>query len=191
MAVLVACEYSGTVRDAFAKRGHFAMSCDIKYDENWSPMHYRGDVRNALRLMKWDLIIAFPPCNHLSYVGARHFKEKQADGRQQRAIDFVMTIAEANCPRIVIENPVGILEKVWRGPDQIIEPYMFGHPWRKRTCLWLKGVPLLKGTNWVEPQGNWVQTQKDPSGTIKGHRGAKLRARTFTGVAEAMAEQWG
>lgn len=191
MNVLVACEYSGVVRDEFRKRGHMAMSCDLRPDEGNSEWHFRGDVRHALRNIQWDMIIAFPPCQHLSAVGARYWGEKMADGRLLEAVEFVKLIAESDCPRIVIENPTGILSRMWREPDQIIHPYMFGEPWMKRTCLWLKGVPPLEPTNMVEPQGHWVQTEAIGEGKVPGRRGAKIRARTFTGVARAMASQWG
>lgn len=191
MAVLVACEYSGVVRDAFRKQGHMAMSCDLRKADSGDEWHYQGDVREPLTKVKWDMIIAFPPCDHLASVGARHWEEKQADGRQAEAIEFVKMLADADCDRIVIENPRGILTTAWRHPDQVIQPYMFGEPWRKRTCLWLKGVPRLKPTNIVEPKGHWVQTRPHVDGLEKGHRGPKIRARTFAGVATAMAEQWG
>lgn len=191
MAVLVACEYSGVVRDAFRKQGHMAMSCDLRKSEGTQEWHYRGDVSDALKKIRWDLIIAFPPCDHLAAVGARHWEEKRADGRQQAAIEFVKMIADADCPRIAIENPMGVLSSEWRHPDQTIQPYMFGDPWRKKTCLWLKGLPRLRPTKIVKPKGHWVQTTKTNPGLEKGHRGSKIRARTFTGVARAMAEQWG
>jgi site-specific DNA-cytosine methylase len=192
LSVLVACEYSGEVRDAFRKRGHMAMSCDLRPSERGQEWHFQGDVREPLTKIKWDLIIAFPPCEHLSCVGAAQWAEKQADGRQQAAVDFVKMIADADCDRIAIENPRGVLTSAWRHPDQVIQPYMFGDPWRKRTCLWLKGLPRLKPTNIVEPRGHWVDTGRQRhSGLEKGHRSPKIRARTFPGVAAAMAEQWG
>lgn len=192
MNVLVACEYSGVVRTAFRKRGHMAMSCDLRPADDGSEWHFQGDVRDALRNIVWDMIIAFPPCDHLSAVGARYWDEKLADGRLQAAVDFVKMFAEADCPRVVIENPSGILSRMWRVPDQTIHPYLFGEPWQKRTCLWLKGVEPLKPTKVVEPQGHWVQTRPvGRDGKVPGRRGSKVRARTFTGIAKAMAEQWG
>lgn len=191
MNVLVACECSGVVRDAFRKRGHMAMSCDLREDEDGSEWHFQGDVRDALNSIVWDMIVAFPPCQHLSSAGARHWAEKAADGRQARAIGFVKMFAEANCPRIVIENPAGILTRLWRKPDQIFHPYHFGEPWMKRTCLWLKGVDPLRHTNVVKPRGHWVQHDPVRPGFESGRRGSKIRARTFAGVAAAMAEQWG
>ena len=190
LSVLVACEYSGVVRDAFRARGHLAVSCDLRPSDTGGEWHYQGDVRDLLKHITWDLILAFPPCDDLAAVGAKHWPEKQADGRQQAAIEFVKMLADANCDRIAIENPRGILTSAWRHPDQVIQPYMFGEPWRKRTCLWLKGLPRLKPTNIVEPRGHWVETERRP-GLEKGHRGSKIRARTFDGVAAAMAEQWG
>lgn len=191
MNVLVACEYSGVVRDAFRKRGHMAMSCDLREDDNGSEWHFQGDVRDALQNILWDMIIAFPPCQHLSAVGARHWATKQADGRQARAIKFVKMLADAPADKVVIENPAGILSRAWRPPDQIVHPYYFGDPWMKRTCLWLKGVPPLEPTNMVDPRGYWVQQAPVRPGLESGRRGPKIRARTFQGVAEAMAEQWG
>lgn len=191
MTVLVACEYSGVVRDAFRKRGHMAMSCDLREDDKQSEWHFQGSVVDPLRSIKWDMIIAFPPCTHLSSAGAAYWAEKEADGRQRRAIQFVKMLAEADADKIVIENPAGILTRAWRPPDQIIHPYMFGEPWFKRTCLWLKGVEPLEPTRVVKPKGHWVQQGTHREGLVPGRRGSKIRARTFAGVAKAMAEQWG
>ena len=191
MTVLVACEYSGIVRDAFRKRGHLAMSCDLREADAGPEWHFQGDVRDPLKNIVWDLIIAFPPCNHLSSVGARHWAQKEADGRQRRAIEFVKMLADAPAERIAIENPTGILTRAWRAPDQIFHPYMFGEPWFKRTCLWLKNLPPLEHTRVVKPKGHWVQQGTPREGLVPGRRGPKIRARTFAGVARAMAEQWG
>ena len=147
MRVLVACEYSGRVRDAFLALGHDAMSCDLLPTEVPGP-HYQGDVRNILR-DGWDLMIAHPPCQHLAVSGARHFHKKEK--QQAEALDFVRLLMDAPIPCIVIENPVSVISSRIRKPDQIIQPYWFGHAARKTTCLWLKGLPKLTPTNMVEP----------------------------------------
>lgn len=183
MKVLVACEYSGKVRDAFAKAGHDAMSCDLLPTD--SPgQHYQGDVRDVIDY-PWDLMIAHPPCTHLSVSGARHFEAKKADGRQQSAVSFFMALAKADIPRIAIENPVCIISSLWRKPDQIIQPWMFGHGETKATCLWLKNLPLLEPTNIVE--GREQRVWKLPPTEDRW----KIRSETFDGIAVAMAERWG
>ena len=141
---------------------------------------------DALELlkMKWDMILAFPPCTHLAVSGARYFEQKRKDGRQQAAIDFFMRFANADCPKIAIENPVGIMSSVWRKLDQIIQPWQFGHGETKKTCLWLKGIPLLVPTNIVD--GREQRIWKMPPSEDR----AKNRAKTFPGIARAMAEQW-
>ena len=139
MRVLVACEWSGTVRDAFIMRGHEAMSCDLLPTEQQGP-HYQGDVRDVLDY-PWDLMIAHPPCTHLSVSGARHFGDKVLTGKQQAAASFFMRLARANIPHIAIENPICIISRLWRKPDQIVQPWMFGHGETKATCLWLKNTP--------------------------------------------------
>ena len=148
MKVLVACEFSGVVRDAFIARGHDAMSCDLRPSETPGP-HYQGDVFDIIN-DGWDLMIAHPPCTHLSVSGARHFAAKRADGRQQEAVAFFLLLAKSEIPRIAIENPVCIMSSVWRKPDQIIQPWQFGHGETKATCLWLKGLLKLQPTNIVE-----------------------------------------
>jgi len=182
MNILVACEYSGAVRDELTKMGHNAWSCDLLPSETGGK-HYIGDVLDKL-YQDWDAIIAFPPCTDLCVSGARWFKEKQADGRQQAAIDFFMLFANHFCPRIAIENPVGIMSSRWRKPDQIIQPWMFGHGETKATCLWLKGLPKLTPTNVVEGRDNRIHRMA-PS-----PERAKERARTYSGIAQAMATQW-
>jgi site-specific DNA-cytosine methylase len=134
MRVLIACEYSGKVRDAFISKGHDVMSCDILDTEKPGP-HYKGDVRDIL-YDGWDMLIGFPPCTHLASSGARWFKEKQSDGRQQEGIDFFMLLANSGIPKIALENPVGIMSSRYRKPDQIIQPWQFGHGETKSTCLW-------------------------------------------------------
>ena len=151
MKVLVACEYSGVVREAFAKRGHDAWSCDLLPTDQPSDKHIQGDVLEVIN-DGWDLIIAHPPCTHLSLSGAKYWAEKRADGRQQAAIKFVEDIWDADCPRICIENPVGALTKHSKlgKATQYIQPYEFGHAEQKRTGLWLKGLPKLKGTKFID-----------------------------------------
>ena len=187
MRILIACEYSGTVRDAFIARGHYAVSCDLLPTEAPGP-HIKADIFHVLRHQniygKWDLMIAFPPCTDLCVSGARWFKEKQADGRQAAAVDFFWKLAHAGVPRIAIENPVGIMSTKFRKPDQIIQPWQFGHGETKATCLWLKNLPKLTPTNIVE--GREARIHKMPPGPDRW----KERSRTYSGIAEAMATQW-
>ena len=186
MRVLVACEYSGRVREAFRARGHDAWSCDLLPAEDGpcgSAYHMQGDVRGILA-QQWDLMIAFPPCTDLCSSGARWFEEKRADGRQQAAIDFFMTLANAPIKRIAIENPIGIMSRVWRKPDQIIQPWQFGHGETKATCLWLKNLLKLVPTNIVE--GREAIVLQMPPGPDRW----KNRSRTYQGIADAMAAQW-
>lgn len=201
---MIACEFSGTVRDAFRLKGHQAYSCDLLATEG-DPLNYdfhiRNDLAEVLR-MQWDMIIAFPPCTHLAVSGSKYFKEKIADGRQQQGIDFFMMIANHNCEKIAIENPVGIMSSKWRKPDQIIQPWQFGHPESKKTCLWLKGLPKLIPTNILPFPGNgrWDNQTQDGQNKLI-HNGKwigfnnpltqKLRGKTYQGIANAMAEQWG
>ena len=192
MKVLVACEYSGVVREAFAKKGHDAWSCDLLPTDQPSDKHIQGDVLEVIN-RGWDLIIAHPPCTHLSLSGAKYWAEKRADGRQQAAIKFVEDIWDADCPRICIENPVGALTKHSKlGKASVyIQPYEFGHAEQKRTGLWLKGLPKLKGTKFIDVKGlpnkerhrlHWLPPSKDRW---------KIRSTTFQGIADAMADQWG
>lgn len=183
MKVLIACEYSGVVRDAFIGGGHEAMSCDLLPTEAPGP-HYQGDVRDVLDF-PWDLMIAHPPCTHLSVSGARHFEAKRMDGRQQSAVSFFMSLARAQIPMIAIENPVCIMSSMWRKPDQVIQPWQFGHGETKATCLWLKGLPPLCPTDVVEGRENRIH-RMPPSAERW-----KERSRTFSGIAAAMATQWG
>lgn len=185
MKVLVACEYSGRVRDAFRALGHEAYSCDLLPAETPSPFHIRGDALEIANGGWWDLMIAHPPCTHLAVSGARHFAAKQADGRQREAIEFFLALARVQIPRIAIENPVCIMSSVWRKPDQTIQPWMFGHGETKATCLWLKGLPHLVPTNLVN--GREQRIWKMPPSPDRW----KERSRTYEGVAQAMADQWG
>lgn len=198
MKVLVACEYSGRVREAFRAKGHDAWSCDIIPSVDNSPHHIQGDIRKVLDfdhsdLNGWDMMLAFPPCTHLASSGARWFKEKEADGRQQEGIDFFMELAEANIDKIAIENPVGIMSTRYRKPDQIIQPYWFGDKARKKTCLWLKSLPKLEPTDLVEPDikvfPNGKTFSADYGSGNKGH--GHRRSLTYLGIAKAMADQWG
>ncbi len=183
MRILVACEYSGTVRDAFIRRGHKAVSCDLLPSERPGP-HRIGDVLPILD-DAWDMLIAFPPCTHLASSGARWFPEKRKDGRQAAAMEFVFRLAGAPIPRICIENPIGMISRFWRKPDQIIQPWQYGHGEVKATCLWLKGLPLLVPTKIVD--GREPRVWKMAPGPDR----AKERARTYRGIADAMAKQWG
>ena len=182
MKILVACEFYGRVRDAFIKKGHDAMSCDLLPTESPGP-HYQGDVLNIIN-DDWDMILAFPPCTHLCSSGARWWPDKKKDGRQQSAIDFFMIFANHPCDKKLIENPVGIMSTLYRKPDQIIQPWQFGHGEVKTTCLWLYGVPELKATNIVEGR-----EQKCWRMSMSKYR-AKRRSITYQGIADAMAEQF-
>lgn len=205
MKVLVACEESQEVCKAFRAQGHEAYSCDIQECSGGHPeWHIQGDVRNVLEGMpfcpirfstadgashevwEWDIVIAHPPCTDLAVSGARWFAEKRADGRQQMSIDFFMIFT---ClpyrTKVAIENPIGIMSTHYRKPDQIIQPWQFGHGETKATCLWLQGLPKLVPTDIVEGRAHRVWRM--PPGPDR----AKLRSKTFPGIAKAMAEQWG
>jgi hypothetical protein len=232
MKILVACEFSGVVRTAFQSMGHDAVSCDLLSTEI-PGQHYQGDVFDIIA-DGWDMMIAFPPCTHLCVSGARYFAEKQADGRQYEGMSFFMRLATyPGIPKVCIENPVGIMSTHFRKPDQIIQPYEYGHPESKKTCLWLRGLPLLRSTNvlhrplWVlcpDCEDYWCMKHKKhvadcdcpdidafsrrniypyidggvwdnqcPSGQNKlgpSPTRAMERARTYCGIACAMAEQW-
>lgn len=183
MRVLIACEYSGRVREAFRALGHDAWSCDLLPAEDGSPKHLQGDVFGVIGA-GWDLMIAHPPCTHLSVSGARHFEAKREDGRQQEAIDFFLELAHVPIPRIAIENPICIMSSIWREPDQIIQPWMFGHGETKATCLWLKGLQPLMPTDMVP--GREPRVHMMPPGPNRW----KERSRTYEGIANAMAAQW-
>ena len=188
MRVLVACEFSGTVRRAFQKLGHDAWSCDLLPADDGGP-HILGDVRQVLH-GGWDLMIAHPPCTHLAVSGARHFHRKQAE--QADALDFVRTLLDAPIPRIALENPVSVISSRVRKPDQIIQPWQFGHPESKKTCLWLKGLNPLQPTDVLQDRGRWQN--QTPSGQNKLGPSPdrwKIRSKTYPGIAHAMATQWG
>lgn len=198
MAVLVACEESQAVTKAFRVLGVEAFSCDIEPCSGGHPdWHIQEDVLPLLG-DGWDMILAFPPCTHLAVSGAAWFEAKKKDGRQQRGIDFFMAIANAPCERIAIENPVGIMSTQWRKPDQIIQPWMFGDPFSKKTCLWLKGLPKLVSTHIVDKGKyiNYASGKRMPEWyasmwRLPAKERAKGRSKTFPGIAEAMAQQWG
>ena len=185
MKVLVACEFSGIVRDAFLARNHDAISCDLWKTERPGP-HYQGDVRDILN-DGWDLMIAHPPCTELSVSGNANFFRTQRD--LDDALAFVLLLMQADIPKIAIENPVGLLSTLIRKPDQIVEPWYFGDPYKKRTCLWLKGLPLLRSTtiaHRVIPTQLWYNNIRGDKQTR-----ARIRSRFWPGFAQAMASQWG
>ena len=181
MRVLIACEFSGTGRDAFRRLGHDAMSCDLLPTEAPGP-HHQGDVRDVLG-DGWDLMVAHPPCTHLAVSGARWFKDKRAE--QAEALAFVRLLMDAPIERIAIENPVSVISTRIRKPEQIVHPWQFGHGERKATCLWLKGLQSLVPTNIVE--GREARIHRMPPGPDRW----KKRSLTYQGIADAMAEQWG
>ena len=185
MRVLVACEFSGAVRDAFIARGHDAMSCDLRPTGKAGP-HYEGDLFDVIDY-PWDLAIFHPECTHLAVSGARHFEAKRMDGRQQAAASFFMRTVRrsAHIPKRAWENPVCIMSGLWRKPDQVIQPWMFGHGETKATCLWLEGLPLLKPENVVEGRENRIHRM--PPSPDRGMQ----RSRTYAGIAAAFANQWG
>jgi len=194
MRVLVACEYSGTVRDAFIRVGHYAASCDLLPSESSLGDHYQCSVLDILD-HGWDLMIAHPPCTHLAVSGAAHFARKAVE--QAEALDFVRQLLDAPIPRIALENPVSIISSRIRKPDQILQPYQFGHDASKKTCLWLKGLPLLRPTQMVEPRmidgkPRWEnQTNSGQNRLGPSPDRWKKRSTTFQGIADAMAKQWG
>lgn len=181
MRVLIACEFSATVREAFAAMGHDAWSCDLLESEK-PGQHIIGDVRQVLS-QGWDLLIAHPPCTHLAVSGARWFKEKQRE--QAQSLEFVRELLTADIPRIALENPISIISSKIRKPDQIIQPWQFGHGETKATCLWLKNLPKLQPTQIVN--GREARVHKMPPSENRW----KERSRTFPGIAAAMANQWG
>jgi len=191
MRVLIACEYSGRVRDAFLAKGHEAMSCDLLPTDTPGP-HYQGDVFDVVDY-PWDLMIAHPPCTDLSVSGAAWFAKKRMVGAQQASASFFMKLAKLDIPRIAIENPICVMSSLWRKPDQVVQPWMFGHMEQKATCLWLKGLSPLHETNNVKDE--MMQLPKNvrermhylPPSADRW----KLRSETYQGIADAMAEQWG
>jgi len=180
--VLIACEYSGTVRDAFIAMGHDAMSCDLLPTDAPGP-HYQGDVFDVIN-NGWDLMIAHPPCTHLAVSGARHFAAKKASGVQDEALAFVQALLNAPIACIALENPISIISSRIRRPDQIIQPWQFGHGETKATCLWLKNLPKLLPTEIVD--GREARVHNMPPSPLRW----KLRSTTYKGIAQAMAQQW-
>jgi len=219
MKVLIACEFSGIVRDAFIRAGHDAMSCDLVPSESDLGRHYEGDVLEVLN-NGWDLVISHPPCTHLAVSGAPWFAKKREDGRQREGIEFFMKFLNANCDKLVVENPIGIISGDYIlkhfpdltekygfpiKPTQIIQPWQFGEEFQKSTCLWIKGLPKLEPTD-IVGKGEfkeWVdiktgKSKRQPMWFYEAFLNAKtkeersaIRSRTFKGIAEAMAEQWG
>jgi hypothetical protein len=212
MKVLIPCEESQAVCIEFRKLGHEAYSCDILECSGGHPeWHIQGDVLEQLD-KGWDMMVAFPPCTHLAVSGAAWFEQKRKDGRQQEGIDFFMAIVNAPIPRIAIENPVGIMSKIYRKPDQVIQPWNFGDPFQKTTCLWLKNLPKLKASHYDAPlfgmevdkgeMYEWVdrktgKTKRQPKWFYDAFLNAKtsderstLRSKTFPGIAKAIATQW-
>lgn len=207
--VLVACEFSGAIRNEFRKLGHNAISCDIVEAADHSPYHHQGDVREILSTHQWDLLIAHPPCTYLTVSGNRWFKpeyaERYPNRPQQRkdAIDFFMELYNAPIPHIAVENPIGIMSKEFRKPDQIIQPWQFGDPFQKSTCLWLRDLPLLRHTDvvdkgefieWTDKNGKkkrqpkwYAEAFQKTSDPVERQ---KIRNTTFPGIAKAIAEQW-
>ena len=211
MKVLLACEESQIVCTEFRKLGFSAYSCDLqKCSGNHPEWHIQEDVSKVIN-DNWKLIIAFPPCTHLAASGARWFKEKQKDGRQQSAIEFFLQFTKLNCQHVAIENPIGIMSRLYKRPDQIIHPFIFGDPFSKQTCLWLKNLPKLHQTK-ITNKGEFIHFKrkgesknvffKEYNYTIvpqpywyasidRNSERGKLRSKTFPGIAKAMAEQWG
>ena len=184
MRVLVACEFSGRVRQSFRNAGHDAWSCDLFEDsEDGSPFHVRSDAVEMAYLQQWDLMIAHPPCTHLAVSGSRWFKDKLH--LQRPALDFVRALMDAPIPRIAVENPISIISSRIRKPDQIIQPWQFGHGEIKATCLWLKGLPKLVPTQIVD--GRYPAIHRMPPSADRW----KKRSLTYAGIAQAMAAQWG
>jgi hypothetical protein len=203
MRVLVACEYSGTVRDAFRAKGHDAWSCDLLPCDADPAWHYQGDVFDIIG-DGWDLMVAHPPCTYLTYAGTRHWNNPGRAELRNEALNLFMKLVDAPIEKIAIENPVGYVNTIYRKPDQIIHPYYFGDPFQKRTCLWLKNLSKLvyhdsiiakpepdyicKGEKSKGKKINWCEGVK---GTNKDNPRWKIRSKTFQGIANAMAEQWG
>lgn len=210
--ILVACEESDEVRGRLEKMGFNAWSCDLQENRNPNAKHYKGSVFDIIN-DGWDAMIAFPPCTHLAVSGARHFEQKRKDGRQQEGIDFFMAMVNAPIKHIAIENPVGVMSKIYRKPDQVIQPYYFGDEAQKTTCLWLKNLPLLyhngapnlfddvvthtdKGEffEWIDSKTGKKKRQLlwfKEARSLKSDERSKVRSKTFPSIAQAMASQWG
>lgn len=206
MNILIGCEHFATVRDAFKMKGHNAVSCDFKPSVNGGN-HYRGNIKDLIYSHSWDLFICFPPCTHLAVSGAKHFHYKVKSGQQKKAIDFFMEMVNAPIEKICIENPIGIMSTKYRKPDQIIQPYYFGDPFQKTTCLWLKNLPKLfhakkpdlfnsnithtdKGETVTFSSGKKMAKWLNEAKTGSKEKTATTRSKTFSGIAEAMANTW-
>jgi hypothetical protein len=211
LKILIACEESDEVRGRFEKLGFDAWSCDLQENRNPNAKHYKGDVFDIIN-EGWDVMIAFPPCTHLAVSGAAWFEKKRKDGRQQEGIDFFIKMVNAPIKHIAIENPIGIMSRLYRKPDQIIQPYYFGDMAQKTTCLWLKNLPKLyhndkpnlfdlvithssKGEfkEWIDSKTGKIKRQSlfyAESRSLKPDERSKVRSKTFPGIAEAMANQW-
>lgn len=199
MRVLVACEFSGRVRDAFIKRGHGAVSCDLLPSDT-PGTHYQGDIFDILD-SRWDLMIAHPPCTYLSYVANRHWNKPGRKEKRNEAMEFFMALINAPIDKICVENPVGLPNTIYRKPNQIIHPYYFGEPFQKRTCLWLKNLPKLEYEKTIieKPKPLYYCQGKKCKGKaihwVEGIKGkkerSKARSKTFQGIANAMVDQWG
>jgi hypothetical protein len=199
MKILIACEYSGRVREAFRAKGHKVFSADFEPAEDNSPWHHQGDVFDILYSENWDLMIAHPPCTYLTVSANKWFKDQPprksgalvGEERRKARVEaqaFFMQLMNAPIPNIAIENPIGVMSTYYRKPDQVLQPWMFGHGETKATCLWLKNLPILTPTNIVEGREQIMHTKK---GKPKGEPGWKFRSRTYQGIANAMADQWG
>jgi len=196
MRVLVACEYSAVVRDAFRGQGHDAWSVDILPTEGDPTWHIQGDAIDAAYSQRWDLLIAHPPCTYLSRAGARWWKDPERQKKADEAADFFMKLWNAPIEKIAVENPIGQMNKRWRYPDQTVQPYQYGHPFSKATCLWLKNLPLLQPTNvldaWVPLiRSNVTAKKRNGQPQLGVLSGGLKSAKTFEGIAQAMADQWG
>lgn len=201
MRILIACEMSGRVRDAFRAKGHDAISADLLPSMTPGP-HVQGDVLPLLK-EPWDLVVGFPPCTDLASSNAHNLKVKEADGRMAAAVDFFMAVYNANAPMVAVENPVGVIPRYFRKADQVIHPWQFGDPFYKKTCLWLKGLPRLTPTHEASDHvliKFWCSGSGPGSGRGRGNRdemtrghanGSRERSLTFPGIANAMARQWG
>jgi hypothetical protein len=198
MKILLACEESQTVTKAFREKGHEAYSCDTKpCSGGHFEWHIQDDAIKTAYNYYWDMMIAFPPCTHLAVSGARHFKKKEKDGRQKSGIDFFMKLVYAPIEKIAIENPIGIMSTKYRRPDQIIQPWQFGDPYHKSTCLWLKNLPFLfptkivsKGEFIITPSGKRMPKWYSDKPSTKSENNRKIRSTFWPGIAKAMAEQW-
>lgn len=197
MEILVAFEESQAVTIELRKLGHNAFSCDLQESSGGFPeWHLQMDAFEAMKIKKWDMMIAFPPCTDLAVSGAAWFEQKRKDGRQQKSIDLFLRVANSDIPMIAIENPVGIMSTHFRKPNQVIQPYMFGDPVKKTTCLWLKDLPPLLPTEIVSPEITTLSTGAkfstwDYKISMDRKNRSKLRSKTFPGIAKAMAQQWG